>query len=180
MTVGSVTPTLEELSSSQSGPGAPPIAALPERRTLSAGRPAYVVDEGRGLVLTTAALVLVTLLFLPAVLMCVLFSGSMTTAWRRARAVHRRLEPMRLPDLPAAVPDSAARTVVAARAGGPPGAGEACDRCASAAVAAVYLPVGRLLLCGHHGRQYQRVLRAGGAVIVGELSFTAPAVRAPA
>jgi flagellar basal body P-ring protein FlgI len=45
------------------------------------------------------------------------------------------------------------------------------------AAAAVYLRGGRLLLCGHHGRQYQAALLAQGAVIVGELSFAAQTTR---
>jgi hypothetical protein len=61
----------------------------------------------------------------------------------------------------------------------PPAAGDTCDRCAMRAAAAVYLAGGRLLLCGHHGRQYQAVLQAQGALIVGELSFR-PGPVAPA
>lgn len=53
----------------------------------------------------------------------------------------------------------------------PPLPGERCDRCRTAAAAAVYLPGGVLSLCGHHGRQYEAVLHAQGAVIVGSLSF---------
>jgi len=39
---------------------------------------------------------------------------------------------------------------------------------------------GLLMLCGHHGRQHEAVLRRLGAVIVGELSFApndVPSVR---
>jgi hypothetical protein len=53
----------------------------------------------------------------------------------------------------------------------PPQPGERCDRCPTAAVAAAYLPGGVLLLCGHHGREYESVLQAQGAVIVGSLSL---------
>jgi flagellar basal body P-ring protein FlgI len=62
---------------------------------------------------------------------------------------------------------------------GPPAAGDTCDRCAMRAAAAVHLAGGRLLLCGHHGRQNQAVLQAQGALIVGELSFR-PGPVAPA
>jgi hypothetical protein len=39
------------------------------------------------------------------------------------------------------------------------------------AAAAVYLAGGQLVLCGHHGRQYQTALNQQGAVIVGDLAF---------
>ncbi|MCW2778992.1 MAG: hypothetical protein JWN17_2717, partial [Frankiales bacterium] len=58
-----------------------------------------------------------------------------------------------------------------ARCGTPPSDGDTCDRCAVPAAAAAYLTGGRLLLCGHHGRQYEAELRRQGAVIVGQLAF---------
>lgn len=119
---------------------------------------------------TFLILVLPTVLFLSAVVLAMLFGERIKAARARlphapARSgQHDEAGPVSgLPDSPAGHP----------RSTGPPVAGDTCDRCATAAAAAAYLPGGRLLLCGHHGRQHRGALQAQGAVIVGELSFAA-------
>ena len=123
------------------------------------------------LVLTVATLLLLT------VLLGVLFPGLVRVLQSRVR---------RQRDRPAAAQErqgdvlgmDLGAAAVQADLQGAPAAGDTCDRCAMSAAAAAYLPRGRLLLCGHHGRQHQSVLRRQGAVIVGELGFPRAATAA--
>lgn len=119
---------------------------------------------------TFLAIAVPVVLWLPTVMLCVLFPGPARAAWSRVAGRQVRPEPAqeREGELSGTALDDAA---IRAYLQGPPSAVDTCDRCAMSAVAAVYLPGGRLLLCGHHGRQYQSVLQTQGAVIVGELAF---------
>lgn len=117
--------------------------------------------------------VVVTLFFLPAVLMVVLFPGPATRLWRRMRPAPVAA-PMTAGTVGLPVALAGGRSALdRAGSGGAPRSGETCDRCDTAAVAAAYLPAGDLLWCGHHGRQYECELKRRGAVIVGELAFAA-------
>jgi hypothetical protein len=120
----------------------------------------------------TFLLVAVTLLFLPTVLLCVLHPRPAVVLWTR---LHRPRTAAAAAEAHAGAPTTDLPQDPAVRAflEGPPSAGDSCDRCAVQAAAAVYLPGGRLLLCGHHGRQYQAALQAQGALVVGDLSLRA-------
>ncbi len=116
--------------------------------------------------LSFLAVALPTLLFLPAVLLCALFPGPAKAGWRRLVGARRPPATSGERDRVGLAgdgggedgDDAGGELAFRAALGGPPLPGETCDRCAMAAAAAVYLPVGRLLLCGHHGRQHRRVL----------------------
>ncbi len=110
--------------------------------------------------------VAVPLVVLVAVLLCAVPPCPARVVWRRGRA-RPATPPDQVPTTARPLEDAALRAALE----GPPAADDTCDRCAVSAAAAVYLPGGRLLLCGHHGRQHQAVLRTRGAVIVGELAF---------
>lgn len=108
------------------------------------------------------AVAVVLILLLPLALLCDLFPRWAGAVWAT------RPGPRRHTGLPGpASPGPAAQGHLWES----PSSSDTCDRCSAAAVAAVYLGSGRLLLCGHHGRQYQAVLERQGAVIVGDLWF---------